>query len=139
MNTMNLCLDQLTHCYGGTTALKDVSCKVPFGSFVTIVGPTDAGKTTLLRLLAGDEVPMTGTVGFMSNDTEMPTNLETVSTIVLGAASSTAADALSSSDPDVVLVDEWSDSVACTSLERLEYLKNLRTHSRGLVVYATRD
>ena len=69
----------------------------------------------------------------------MPTNLETVSTIFLGAASSTAADALSSSDPDVVLVDEWSDSVACTSLERLEYLKNLRTHSRGLVVYATRD
>ena len=139
METMNLCLDQLTHCYGDTTALKDVSCKVPFGSFVTIVGPTDAGKTTLLHLLAGDEVPMTGTVRFMSDDAEMPTNLETVSTFFLGAASSTAADVLSSSDLDVVLADEWSDSVSCTSLERREYLKNLRTHSRGLVVYATRD
>ena len=136
---MNLCLDQLTYYYGDTMALKDVSCDVPFGSFVTIVGPTDAGKTTLLRLLAGDEVPMTGTVRFMSDDAEMPTNLETVSTFFLGAASSTAADVLSSSDLDVVLADEWSDSVACTSLERREYLKNLKTHSRGLIVYATRD
>jgi lactose/L-arabinose transport system ATP-binding protein len=106
---------------------------------VTIVGPTDAGKTTLLRLLGGDEVPMTGTVCFMSNDTEAPVKLETVSTLFLGAASLTATDALSSSDPDVVLVDEWSDSVACSSLERRQYLKNLKTHSRGLIVYATRD
>ena len=77
-------------------ALKDVSCDVPFGSFVTIVGPTNAGKTTLLRLLGGDEVPMTGTVCFMSNDTEAPVKLETVSTLFLGAASLTATDALSS-------------------------------------------
>lgn len=136
---MNLCLEQLTHCYGDTTALKNVSCDVPFGSFVTIVGPTDAGKTTLLRLLVGNEVPINGTVRFMSGDSESSTELEAVSTVFLGAASSTSTDALSSSEPDVVLVDEWSDSVACTSLKRREYLKNLRIHSRGLVVYATRD
>ena len=136
---MNLCLDQLTHCYGDMTALKNVSCEVPCDSFVTIVGPTNAGKTTLLRLLVGDEVPMTGTVRFMSSDTESPTKLETVSTVFLGAASSTETDNLSSFEADVVLVDQWSDSVSRTPKERREYLRNLRAHSGGLIIYATRD
>tara|TARA_B100000029_G_scaffold466035_1_gene501175 strand:- start:125 stop:973 length:849 start_codon:yes stop_codon:yes gene_type:complete len=121
------------------TALKNVSCEVPCDSFVTIVGPTNAGKTTLLRLLVGDEVPMTGTVRFMSSDTESPTKLETVSTVFLGAASSTETDNLSSFEADVVLVDQWSDSVSRTPKERREYLRNLRAHSGGLIVYATRD
>ena len=136
---MNICLDQLTHSYGGTTALNGVSCNAPSNSFVVIVGPADAGKTTLLRLVAGDEVPLSGTVRFMSNNAETSSESETVSTLFLDARSISARDQLPSVETDVLLVDEWPEYVACTQLERREYLKHLQAHIRGMVVYATKD
>ncbi len=38
-----------------TIALDDVSCNIEEGEFVTVLGPTGCGKTTLLRLIAGLE------------------------------------------------------------------------------------
>ncbi|SVB92293.1 uncharacterized protein METZ01_LOCUS245147, partial [marine metagenome] len=40
---MDICFTNLTHCYGDTTALDDLSFDVPSGSFVVIVGPSHAG------------------------------------------------------------------------------------------------
>src|SRR3954454_3211725 len=42
--------------------LRDVSFSIPDGAFVAIVGPSGRGKTTLLGLLAGLDVPSSGTV-----------------------------------------------------------------------------
>lgn len=47
---------------GTLAVLKDVSFDIPQGSFVAIVGPSGSGKTTLLGLLAGLDVPSSGTV-----------------------------------------------------------------------------
>lgn len=44
------------------TALDDVSLHVPEGSFFTLLGPSGCGKTTLLRLIAGFELPTTGDI-----------------------------------------------------------------------------
>ena len=47
---------------GTLAVLKHVSFTIPQGSFVAIVGPSGSGKTTLLGLLAGLDVPSSGTV-----------------------------------------------------------------------------
>ncbi|MYM56320.1 ABC transporter ATP-binding protein [Thalassovita mangrovi] len=44
------------------TALGDVSLVIPEGSFFTLLGPSGCGKTTLLRLIAGFELPSEGEI-----------------------------------------------------------------------------
>jgi putative ABC transport system ATP-binding protein len=44
------------------TVLRDVNFSIDEGDFVAIVGPSGSGKTTLLGLLAGLDVPSSGSV-----------------------------------------------------------------------------
>ena len=46
----------------GTHALQNVNLKVEDGEFVYIMGPTGSGKSTLIKLLDGEEVPSSGNV-----------------------------------------------------------------------------
>ena len=48
--------------FGATAALTDVNLTIPDGAFVVLLGPTGAGKTTTLRLIAGLEQPDTGDI-----------------------------------------------------------------------------
>ncbi|MCL4338753.1 cell division ATP-binding protein FtsE [Patescibacteria group bacterium] len=45
-----------------TTALDDINLKVEDGEYVFLVGPSGAGKTTILRLLIRDLLPNHGTI-----------------------------------------------------------------------------
>ncbi|MBA3911964.1 MAG: ABC transporter ATP-binding protein [Rhodobacter sp.] len=55
-------LTTLSKSYGPTKALSDVSLTIPDGAFVVLLGPTGAGKTTTLRLIAGLDRPDTGDI-----------------------------------------------------------------------------
>ncbi|MFN6924726.1 MAG: ABC transporter ATP-binding protein [Tabrizicola sp.] len=55
-------LSNLSKSFGATQALRGVSMTIPDGAFVVLLGPTGAGKTTTLRLIAGLEKPDTGDV-----------------------------------------------------------------------------
>ena len=46
----------------GTRALDGVSLEIPERDFVFLVGPSGAGKTTLIRMLNRDETPSSGSV-----------------------------------------------------------------------------
>ena len=48
--------------YGRLVALREVSLSIAPGEFVFVTGPSEAGKTTLLKLIHGDLRPSKGTI-----------------------------------------------------------------------------
>ncbi|WP_415254478.1 ABC transporter ATP-binding protein [Sulfitobacter sp.] len=59
---MDIRLDAISHSYGGTEVLRDISLDIPTGKIVCFVGPSGCGKSTLLRLIGGLERPTKGRV-----------------------------------------------------------------------------
>jgi spermidine/putrescine transport system ATP-binding protein len=55
-------LRAVTHRFGATAALADVSLAVPAGAYVVLLGPSGSGKTTLLSVLGGFIPPSEGRV-----------------------------------------------------------------------------
>ena len=54
--------------FGKTQAVVDLSLTIGDGEFVALLGPTGAGKTTTLRLVAGLEAPDSGSVRIDGRD-----------------------------------------------------------------------
>lgn len=52
----------LSRRFGATTALRDVSFRIPSRRVHALIGPNGAGKTTLLRIIAGITEPSDGSV-----------------------------------------------------------------------------
>ncbi len=55
-------LKNICKSFGSQVALSDVCMTVPDGSFVVLLGPTGAGKTTTLRLVSGLDKPDNGAI-----------------------------------------------------------------------------
>jgi len=55
-------LKNVTKRFGADVALDNVSMTVPDGSFVVLLGPTGAGKTTTLRMISGLDNPDSGNI-----------------------------------------------------------------------------
>lgn len=53
----------------GVHALRDINLTIEDGEFVYIIGPTGSGKSTLIKLLDGEEIPDQGRV--LVNDVDM--------------------------------------------------------------------
>ena len=55
-------LKNISKKFGVNTALENVSMTIPDGSFVVLLGPTGAGKTTMLRMVSGLDKPDSGEI-----------------------------------------------------------------------------
>jgi multiple sugar transport system ATP-binding protein len=57
-------LENLTKDFGPVHAVNDMSLEVVDGEFIVMLGPSGAGKTTTLKLIAGVENPTSGKIFF---------------------------------------------------------------------------
>jgi len=62
VNSSAITLAEITKRFGSHLALDNVSIDVASGNTAVVLGPSGCGKTTLLRIIAGLEVPETGEV-----------------------------------------------------------------------------
>jgi branched-chain amino acid transport system ATP-binding protein len=61
-------VNHLTTYYGSIRALENVTCNVPEGSLVALVGANGAGKTTFLTTLSGLIAARAGSIRFQGTD-----------------------------------------------------------------------
>jgi putative spermidine/putrescine transport system ATP-binding protein len=62
---------ELTHIhktFGTSVAVEDFNLTVEQGEFISFLGPSGCGKTTTLRMIAGFELPTSGTIKLSDND-----------------------------------------------------------------------
>ena len=61
-------LQAVTHRYGPTNALDDVTLSIPAGCMAGLIGPDGVGKSTMLALIAGVRKIQTGSVRVLDGD-----------------------------------------------------------------------
>jgi spermidine/putrescine transport system ATP-binding protein len=64
-------LERVSKLYGTFKAVDDVSLSIAKGSFVSILGSSGAGKSTILRMIGGFELPDYGTIRIGGADVTM--------------------------------------------------------------------
>jgi spermidine/putrescine transport system ATP-binding protein len=75
-------VERVTRDFGTVIAVDDVSLEIEEGEFFSLLGPSGCGKTTLLRMLAGFELPDAGRVLLRGQDvTHRPPHKRDVNTV----------------------------------------------------------
>ncbi len=68
--------------FGEKTALDNINLSIKKGEFVTILGPSECGKTTLLRLIAGFQTASEGVIRIAGEEiTQTPPHKRPVNTV----------------------------------------------------------
>ena len=75
-------IENVTKRFGKVAAVDDVSLEIKRGEFFALLGPSGCGKTTLLRMLAGFEVPTEGKIYIDGIDvSNVPPNKRPINTV----------------------------------------------------------
>ena len=66
--TFMILFDSVTKRFGKHTVLEDFQLQIKSGEFISLVGPSGAGKTTIIKLLLGAEQPTEGRICVNNRD-----------------------------------------------------------------------
>ena len=66
--TPAISLRGITKSFGSVTAVSNLDLDIVPGEFFSMLGPSGSGKTTVLRMIAGFELPTAGTVTLDGED-----------------------------------------------------------------------
>jgi len=61
-------LDGVSHRYGATVALDDVTIEIPARKMIGVIGPDGVGKSTMLALISGVRTVQSGKVIVFDGD-----------------------------------------------------------------------
>ncbi len=79
---LDLAISGIDKSFGPVQVLRGLSIDIPDGQFVTLLGPSGCGKTTLLRIIAGFELPDRGQVRLGGTDLlALPAHKRPVNTV----------------------------------------------------------
>ncbi|MCS7012309.1 MAG: ABC transporter ATP-binding protein [Chloroherpetonaceae bacterium] len=79
---MSLQLVKISKSFGNNLVIPELSLEILDGEFITLLGPSGCGKTTLLRMIAGFELPSSGSVVLDGEDiTPLPPYRRNVNTV----------------------------------------------------------
>ena len=82
MSEYVLKLEGLHKAFGNTTVLKGIDLEIAEGEFITLLGASGCGKTTILRLIAGLETPDKGKIYLNGEEiTSLEPNKRNVNTV----------------------------------------------------------
>ena len=75
-------LKNVSKSFDGTLVVDNLNLYIRKGEFVTLLGPSGCGKTTILRMIAGFEMPDTGLIELNGkNITDLPPNKRPINTV----------------------------------------------------------
>ena len=60
--------------FGKTTVLEDIDLEAESGEFIILVGASGCGKSTLLNMIAGLDLPTSGTIVLIINGKQLMVN-----------------------------------------------------------------
>ncbi|MDN5953696.1 MAG: ABC transporter ATP-binding protein [Loigolactobacillus coryniformis] len=141
-----LTLEQLGKTYDTKVALHDVNFNIYSGEFITLVGMSGGGKSTILRLIAQLEQPTTGQVQFsdpdttvrvmFQNDRLLPwmTNLENVSFKSKDKAERQRAQAILNEVGLAEFADSYPDQLSGGQKQRLALARALMAQPQMLLL-----
>ena len=82
MSDVIISINHVTKDFGSVRAVNDANVDVVKGEFFSLLGPSGCGKTTLLRMLAGFELPTQGTIAIDGQDVTLsPPNIRPVNMV----------------------------------------------------------
>ena len=117
--TVPMTVDKLSVRYDGPEVLHSVSFVVGRGDRIAVVGRNGAGKSSLLRCLAGEQVPSSGSVSTGVN-------------VTIGYF----AQEHEQLDPNITVLDNVDDTILTTDPERRGIARCVRTRGRDRVPVA---
>ncbi len=82
MSEVIISINNVTKDFGNVRAVNNANLDVLKGEFFSLLGPSGCGKTTLLRMLAGFELPTEGTIHINGQDVTLsPPNIRPVNMV----------------------------------------------------------